>query len=200
MIPERESQIRLAMTNHYSHVIGVDDAPFRRGYRGDVVIVGAIFAGTRLEGVVHGRVRRDGVNSTQRIAEMILKSRFASHLQLVLLQGIAVAGFNVVDIHGLAGMLSKPVMVVMRRPPDFAAIRDALLHNVPGARRKLRLVEAAGDVESMEQVFVQRAGIALSDARVVVRQLALFSHLPEPLRTAHLIAGGMSPMQTRQRA
>ena len=33
----------------------------------------------------------------------------------VLLQGIAVAGFNVVDIHELSRLLSVPVVIVMRR-------------------------------------------------------------------------------------
>ena len=35
-----------------SHVVGFDDAPFARWYRGDVPVVGAVFCGLRLEGVV----------------------------------------------------------------------------------------------------------------------------------------------------
>lgn len=47
------------------HVIGFDDAPFDRLRRGDVPVVGAVFCGSRLEGVVLGRVRRDGANATR---------------------------------------------------------------------------------------------------------------------------------------
>ena len=57
-----------------SHVIAVDDAPFAREHRGDVAIVGTAFAGLRLEGVMLGRVRRDGVNATQRVAALALGS------------------------------------------------------------------------------------------------------------------------------
>ena len=56
------------MSKRISHVIGFDDAPFAPDFRGDVALVGAVFAGPRLEGVLRGRVRRDGVNSTRVIA------------------------------------------------------------------------------------------------------------------------------------
>jgi hypothetical protein len=75
----------------YSHVIGVDDAPFAREHRGDVRVVGTAYAGLRLEGVLSARVRRDGANAARVLAAMIGGSRFASHTRLVLLQGIALA-------------------------------------------------------------------------------------------------------------
>jgi uncharacterized protein len=189
-----------AMKRQISHVIGIDDAPFEPAHRGDVLIVGAVYGGHRLEGVVNSRVRRDGVNSTRRIAEMVKGSRFAAHLQLVMLQGIAFAGFNVVDIHYLNRLLDLPVLVVMRRRPDFQAIREALTERVVGGLRKWRLIESAGEVEPLDSLFVQRVGIELDQAEAVVRQLAISGNLPEPLRTAHLIAGGMSPLETHHRA
>lgn len=187
------------MSRHISHVVGIDDAPFPPSHRGDVLLVGAVFGGGRLEGVLNGRVRRDGVNSTRRIAGMVGDSRYAEQLQLVMLQGIAFAGFNVVDIHGLARLLGLPVLVVMRRRPDLSRIHDALMLKVPGGRRKWRLIEAAGELEPLDNLFVQRVGIELPEAKAVVRQLSVTGHMPEPLRTAHLIAGGMSALQTRQR-
>src|SRR4051812_2564054 len=124
-----------------SHVVGIDDAPFAREHRGDVAIVGAVFAGARLEGILCARVRRDGVNSTRAIAGMIRRSRFTAHLQAVLLQGIALAGFNVVDIHTLHETLEIPVIVVARKRPRLDAIRSALLTRVRGGARKWSLVE-----------------------------------------------------------
>ncbi|GAB4348419.1 MAG: DUF99 family protein [Gammaproteobacteria bacterium] len=188
------------MPRPISHVIGIDDAPFLPGHRGDVMIVGAIYAATRLEGVVHGKIRRDGVNSTTRIAAMIRQSRFAPQLQLILLQGIAFGGFNVVDLPTLSRETELPVLVVMRKRPDLTAIREALLKKVPGGRRKWRLIEQAGEVESMAGLYVQRCGISPDRAAEVLRRFAVSGRLPEPLRTAHLIAGGMSDLETRQRA
>lgn len=182
-----------------SHVIGFDDAPFQRTFRGDVLLVGAVFAGQRLEGVLSGKVRRDGANATRVISEVVARSRFASHLQLVMLQGIAFAGFNVVDIHALHATLGVPVLVVMRRRPDMDAIRRALSSRVPGGARKWRLIERAGPVEVVGRVFVQRAGIDRSHVIRAVKRFAVNSDLPEPLRTAHLIAGGIQSGESRHR-
>jgi hypothetical protein len=118
----------------------------------------------------------------------------------VLLQGIAFAGFNVVDLHALHAALGIPVMVVARKAPNLARIRAALLEHVPGGTRKWRLVERAGPMEPVAGLYVQRAGISAGDAARVLRRTALSGKLPEPLRTAHLVAGGIATGESRHRA
>jgi uncharacterized protein len=184
----------------FSHVIGIDDAPFRREHRGDVRIVGTCFAGLRLEGVLSGRVRRDGANATRAIAALVRGSRFAAHAHALLLQGIAVAGFNVVDLAALHAALALPVLVVARRRPELAAIRAALLERVPGGRRKWQLIERAGPMEPLEGVFVQRAGLTSAEAATLLRASTSMGRIPEPLRVAHLIAGGVTDGHSRGRA
>jgi endonuclease V-like protein UPF0215 family len=188
------------MARRLSHVIGFDDAPFDRNHRGDVAVIGAVYAGARLEGVLAGRVRRDGANATRVLAALVARSRFRAHLQAVLLQGIAFAGFNVVDLPGLHRVLGIPVLAVCRRQPDFAAIRRALLARVPGGRRKWRLIEQLGPMEPAAGLYVQRVGLAHERAAELLARLAIHGRLPEPLRTAHLIAGGLAGGTSRQRA
>lgn len=180
------------MARRISNTIGIDDAPFARTHRGDVAIVGAVFARARLDGVVTSSVRRDGRNSTTQVATMIETSPFDQHIQAVLLQGIAFAGFNVVDIHALQQRLQRPVLVVARRQPDMPAIRRALLERVSGGRLKLALIEKAGPMESLGSVWVQRAGLSLAQARQCVDDLAVHGHMPEPLRVAHILAGALA--------
>lgn len=175
----------------WSHVAGFDDAPFPPQYRGDVLVVGTIFAGARLDGVLSCKVRRDGANAAERLVECVRASRFYPQLHAVLLQGIALAGFNVVDIDRMHEALDRPVVVVSRRRPDLAAIRDALLRHVPGGSRKWRLIEKAGAMERIEGVYVQRAGISRAEVARLLRMHVRNGRVPEPLRTAHLIAGGV---------
>jgi len=183
-----------------SHTVGFDDAPFSPEHRGDVGVVGAVYTRTRQEGVVSGKVRRDGANATDVLSRLVAGSRFAEHLHAVLLQGIAVAGFNVVDIHGLHERVGLPVLVVARRSPDLEAIRRALLERVRGGARKWALVRRAGPMEPAGGVWVQRAGLSLGEAEALVGRLALHGHLPEPLRVAHLVAGGLATGCSRGRA
>jgi endonuclease V-like protein UPF0215 family len=208
------------------NVIGFDDGPFAREHRGDVLLVGAVCAGTRLDGIVSGRVRRDGVDSTRRMIELVRASQFADAIGAVLLQGIAVGGFNVVDIGALSEALGVPVLVVMRRSPNLALVRRALFSDAPparppvrGAARKWALIERAGPIEALEpsrralrragatglqattpRLWVQRAGLSMEAARTLVESTTLHGQIPEALRMAHLIAGGIVTGKSRGRS
>jgi len=185
------------MTRPLSNVLGVDDAPFSRAHRGDVALIGAVCTLARLDGVVVGRARRDGRNATRAIAELLQRSAFEKHVQGIVLQGIAVAGFNVVDIHELHARTRLPVLVVARRAPDLAAIRRALLTRVPGGAQKWSLVERAGPMQALEGVFVQTAGLELARAALFLRDARVHGLLPEALRLAHLIAGALATGHSR---
>ena len=183
-----------------TNVVGFDDAPFEHSHRGDVRIVGAVCCRTRLDGVLSGRVRRDGVNSTDALIELVSGSKFREHIRAVLLQGIALAGFNVVDIRRLSDELGVPVVVTVRRQPRLAMVKDALFDRTPGAARKWSLVESAGPLEKLGELWVQRIGLEREDAIALLRATTLHGNIPEPLRLAHLIAGGVTTGQSRGRA
>ncbi|HEX9163300.1 MAG TPA: DUF99 family protein [Thermoanaerobaculia bacterium] len=178
----------------FSHVIAFDDCAFDREYRGDIGLVGAVFAGGRLDGVVSGRVRRDGANSASVMAGMIFESRFVEHLQLVMLQGIAVAGFNVVDVFELHAATDLPVLVVARKEPDLEAIRDTLTLRIRGGSRKWRIIERLGPMERVGGVWVQRVGLTPGDAAAIVGRFAINGNYPEPLRVVHLLASGLTSL------
>ncbi|WP_018950759.1 DUF99 family protein [Thioalkalivibrio sp. AKL12] len=163
------------MQERLSHVVGFDDAPFARPHRGDVLVVGAVFAGMRLD------------------------SPFAPQLHAILLQGITLAGFNVVDLPALHARTGLPILAVARHAPDLPAIRRALLGPVPGGVRKWRLIEAAGVMEPLAGLYVQRCGLSPEAAQRLLEDQRVHSRLPEPLRVAHMIAGGVTTGASRHR-
>jgi uncharacterized protein len=182
-----------------SHVVGFDDAPFTHEHRGDVRVIGAVYSGLRLEGILSGRVRRDGANATRELIRLVSEAKFAAHLQLIMLQGVALAGFNVVDVPHLFRILDLPVLIVARRAPNLSATRDALLSRVPPGARKWALIQRLGPMEPLAGVFVQRVGLSAAEAEAVIRRTAVHGKIPEPLRTAHLVAGGIATGQSRGR-
>ncbi|MBN1890651.1 MAG: DUF99 family protein [Thermoflexales bacterium] len=186
------------MRKHFSNVIGFDDAPFPAHHKGNVKVVGTVYARLRLDGILIGEVKKDGLNAAKKLVTLISQSRFAAHIQLIMLQGIALAGFNVVDVFYMHEQLGLPILVVSRRLPNMAAIREALL-NMGGGRRKWALIEQLGPMEAVEQVYVQRVGLTLEQASTVVREFSTAGHIPEPLRIAHLIAGAMMNGQSSGR-
>lgn len=190
---------RRVTARRFSNLLGVDDAPFVREHRGDVAIVGTVCTRGRLDGVLTSKVRRDGVDSARRIAAMLRGSHFDEHVQAVVLQGIALAGFNVVDLEALSAAIARPVLVVARREPDMAAVRSALL-KLRGGAKKWALVQRAGAMEPLAGVWVQRAGLTAREATQLVEQSRVHGALPEPLRLAHLIAGALGRGYSRGRA
>ena len=183
-----------------SHTLGFDDAPFARGDRGPVLVIGTAYAHLRLEGVLSTRVARDGSDATAALATAVSRSKFGGSVKVVLLQGIALAGFNVVDIHALAAVLDVPVVVVMRRPPRYDKVQRALLERTPGGAEKWALIQRAGTPEPVAGVYVQRAGLGLLPTGQLLTALAVNGRIPEPLRVAHLIAGGVTTGESRGRA
>jgi uncharacterized protein len=183
-----------------SNVVGFDDGPFPRGERGgQVLLVGAVCARTRLDGVLSTHVERDGEDATGKIAELLLRSQFAHHIRAVLLDGIAVAGFNVVDIAALHRQIARPVLVVCRRQPRLELIRRAL-QNLPDGQRRWSVIEQAGPMEALAGLHVQRVGLTASEAGDLLASTTLHGKLPEPIRLAHLIAGGIATGHSHGRA
>jgi uncharacterized protein len=187
------------MMRRFSNVIGFDDAPFPAKYTGCVKIVGTVYAKSQLNGILIGAVRRDGTDAAKKLTALISQSKFAESVQMIMLQGIALAGFNVVDIFELYAQLKLPVLIVCRRQPDMNSIRNALLH-MRGGEKKWALIEKLGPMEPAANVYVQRVGLTHQQAVTVMEQFTLTGNIPEPLRVAHMIAGAVMTGQSSGRA
>lgn len=179
--------------------IGFDDAPFDRGRRGDVAIAGVVCAGTRFEGLVWGRARRDGWNATAELVRLLAGGKFLPQLHLVLLDGIAFGGFNVVDLAALAETLGRPCVAVMRRPPDLDAVERAM-RRLPHPDRRLELLRRAGPVHRAGPFAFQVRGAAPDETGRALARLTDRGAVPEPLRLAHLVAGAVATGQSGKRA
>lgn len=180
-------------------LIGIDDAPFDKFNDNEVLVVGTIFRGGNfMDGVVSTKVDVDGDDSTDKIAEMINKCKFKPQLQAIILDGIAVGGFNVIDIEKLNKKTNLSVIVVMRDYPDLKKIKSVLkkLHK----EDKIELLKKAGKVYKAGKIHVQVCGIDLEAAKEILKLSCTHSYLPEPIRIAHLIASGVTEGESRGRA
>lgn len=189
MLEELLSYMRQHMRKEI-RVLGIDDSPFDRKKYTDVLVVGAFFRGGRmLDGILSTKVKKDGINSTSKLIEMINKSKFHPQLRAILLDGIALAGFNVVDIKKLNEKTKIPVIVIMRQYPDKARMFRAL--RKIKQERKIKLVEKAGSIHKINRIYIQFAGISLEEAEEIIEITTTYADIPEPIRIAHIIASGI---------
>ncbi len=182
-----------------ARVLGIDDAPFDKFHDKTALIVGCFYRSNKLlEGVLSTNVCVDGDDATDKIGEMINSSKFKPQIQVVFLDGIAVAGLNVIDIQRLHNMIKIPVIVVMRRRPNKDAIKDVL--KGLNMEKKIKFIENAGDVFSFDNIFFQKAGINEDEAREYLKLSIRTSDIPEALRIAHIIGAGIVKGESRGRA
>jgi endonuclease V-like protein UPF0215 family len=171
-------------------VLGIDDSPFDKFKDRYATVIGVFFrGGNYADGVVSTKIRVDGMNSTSKLADMINRSRFKSQLRCMFLDGINMAGFNVIDIHKLYSLTKIPVVVLVRRKPDLDNIKRILKRL--GMQRKIKLLDKAGAPKKAGRVYIQFAGISFDEAKKIIKTTATRSYLPEPLRIAHLIGAGL---------
>ncbi|MFW6297427.1 MAG: DUF99 family protein [Desulfosalsimonas sp.] len=180
-----------------SNVVGFDDAPFERNHRGGVSIVGTVYADQRFDGVLVGEIQKDGFDAAEKLADLVRGSRFAEHIRLIMLQGIAFGGFNVVDVFELHEHLALPVLVVARKQPDMEAIKKALLGEIKQGARKWEVIKRLGPMEKLGNIFIQRVGLSPEQAKTVLDRLCIHGNIPEPLRSAHMIATALVNGQSR---
>ena len=180
-------------------VLGIDDAPFDKFKKGNVLVVGTMYRGGQwIDGILSTKIAIDGNDSTSKLINMINKSKFKPQLQCIILDGIALGGFNIIDINELNKKTRIPVLVVIRIMPDFKKIQAALKKlKKPG---KYKLIEKAGKVHKLGKVYVQVAGLKLEQAKQILKVTCTHSLLPEPIRVAHLIAAGVTTGESKGNA
>ena len=180
-------------------IIGFDDAPFKKADR-EVLVLGTVYrGGSWMDGLVSFHVEVDGDDATEKVIHSVNKTKHKPQLQAVLFDGIAFGGFNIIDIKEVNKKTKLPVIVVIRDYPNFDRIKKAI-KNVPNHEKKSRLIEKAGKVYKAGKIFCQIAGISLEKAVEIIKITSTHSHIPEPLRVAHLIASGVVEGESRGRA
>jgi uncharacterized protein len=171
-------------------VVGFDDAPFVRHTNAPVGVAGVICAGTRFEGMVWGEVKADGWNGTDTLCNLLIGGKFLPQLHLVLLDGICLGGFNVIDLPSLARRLERPCVAVMRKLPNFLKI-EAALRQLPHPEKRLQVIRRAGTIYEHPPFYFQVYGAAPETIALVLKRLTDRGNVPEALRIAHLIGAAI---------
>ena len=180
-------------------ILGIDDASFDKFADRKAMVIGTLFRGGQwLDGVMTGMVDVDGDDATDVLAAMVGRSRFRSQLQCIMLDGIALGGFNIVDIEALSQKTGLPVIAVMRTHPNLEKIHATL--RKLGKGDKIPLLERAGTIYKGEGMHFQVKGASEEEAREFLKLSTTRANIPEPLRVAHLIGAGIGKGESTGRA
>ncbi len=179
-------------------IVGFDDCAFTRKQK-DTLVVGAIYrGGSHLDGLISTKIKVDGLDSTEKLTECIKKSKHYDQLRIIMLNGITLGGFNIVDINKLFSDTELPVISIVRQNPNLTLIQKAL-ENFQDSRIRLDLIKKAGRINRLEIqnnitqgiLHYQMAGIENEIAEKIIKLTSTRSIVPEPLRAADLICSGL---------
>lgn len=179
--------------------IGFDDAPHPRRRGASVAIAGVVCRGTRFEGLLWGHVRKDGWGATERLVEMLRASKYLPQVHMVLIDGIAFGGLNVVDLAALATAVERPCVAVMRRQPDLVAMERAI-RALPRPEQRLERLRRAGPIHTRPPFVFQVCGLDPDRTHDALVRLTDTGHVPEALRLAHLVTSAVRDGESRGRA
>jgi hypothetical protein len=186
-------------------ILGIDDGAFVPRSKAMVPVIGVVFRGGKFfDGVLKTEVAVDGDDATAAIVKLINNSRHKQQLKVLMLDGITVGGFNVIDIKSLHAATNIPVIVVNRKKPDVKNVKKGLKH-FEDFEKRWDAVKNAGKIKEFvvkdsKKIFYQSVGMNDSDAEEVIRLSCTHSYLPEPLRAAHLIATAVASGESKGRA
>lgn len=183
-------------------VVGIDDSPFAFK-SGKVLIVGVVMRlPSYVEGVMRTECTIDGTDANDALEKMIAGSRFFEQLKLIMIDGVALGGFNVVDISRLYDKTGIPSATVTRDPPDMVKISDALKAHFPDWENRLEVIvrqELTAIPTAHKPIYVSTAGIAVDEASKLMCECTVCGNIPEPIRIAHLISSAMVKGESRGR-
>jgi endonuclease V-like protein UPF0215 family len=181
----------------FIRVLGIDDGPFKFTDE-RVPIVGILMRGTYIDGVMTSDVQVDGKDATGTVIEMVNGSRYKEQVRVIMVDGIALGGFNVVDLEEVNERTGIPIMSVTRDKPDFEAMKDVLRSKFDDWERRWGIVSkgtlqvSKGTLQVIDTehkpLHIKVIGMDEADTCEIVTRSIVRGALPEPIRVAHLVA------------
>ena len=144
-----------------------------------------------IDGFVFGSATLEGNDATDEILSMY-KRLSRPDISYLLISGIIISMYNIVDLKKISETLSIPVIGVTYQ--DSTGIEDSIKHHFPDSfESKLEKYHSLKPREKIKlhtsfDVFVRREGCTLSDVTYLLNKLTLQGSFPEPLRVAQILA------------
>lgn len=173
-------------------IIGIDDGGFDRFSKNiKIPVYGVIMKGAAyVDGIIQTQMDRDDSSATQIIIDLISSSSHELQIQAIFLQGLTIAGFGIIDINEVFQKIKIPTIVVLRKFPDYDNILLALKKIFDDWENRWQMIGNAGEpykIQSQPKLYLQVAGISISDAISLTKKCSMVGTIPEALRIAHFI-------------
>lgn len=144
-----------------------------------------------IDGFVFGSATLEGDDATDTILEMFDELQ-RPDINYVLISGLIVSMYNIINIKKLADSLQIPIIGVSFH--DSNGLEDAIKYHFPNSfELKIKEYKKLGQREKIildnsHSLYIRKEGCTLKDVRTLLNQLTLHGSIPEPIRVSQLLA------------
>lgn len=178
--------------------VGIDDGFFPidcKELRCRTLLVAVLCKGLQAEDVKIEPITVDGLDGTQVALKLI--RRLSKAPEVIFIDGVTVAGFNIVDPEELHSKTGIPVVTVFKHELNLKKIREALEKHFPDWGIRYGIIEKVYRHSTHVQtpwrpLRISTYGIPPYRAADYIIRLQNTSPIPEPLRLADIIASGLT--------
>ncbi|MDI6691080.1 MAG: DUF99 family protein [Candidatus Bathyarchaeota archaeon] len=175
-------------------IVGVEDGSFQKGVTRETFLAMVLLKQASIENVKVTKITVDGLNATKKLADTLKEWKFDA----IMLAGVSFAGFNLIDPTIIYEKFKKPVIVISRTKPNNRAVKRALKRHFEDWETRWKVFKKLGPIykivtrNSAAPLYIETVGANVKWASNIIRSLCFCGRVPEPLRTARLIARGLS--------
>lgn len=147
-----------------------------------------------IDGFVFGSAALEGNDATDQILHMY-KELGRSDINYIIISGLIISMYNIVNIKKLHDSLQIPVIGVTYNESD--GLEDAIKHHFPKSfESKINEYEKIGARERITlhtsyDLFVRYEGCTINEIKPLLNELTLQGSIPEPLRISQLLANAL---------
>ncbi len=175
-------------------VIGITSGPIGNK---DAVVFGIIIRSGVIEGALSTRVAVNGCDGTKKILRMIAGSRFKTQIKAIALNGIAIAGLNVVDVNELEKKLNVNVFIVTRKKPKVmklvGAVKKFSTSNGLDRNSQIKIIK------EFAKNTPRRFGSFYIQGRVAGGMENISAMLFDAVRASHIVARALATGESKGR-
>jgi uncharacterized protein len=144
-----------------------------------------------IDGFVFGKCTIEGDDATDEILDMYSRLN-RDDVNFILVSGIIISMYNIVDIKRICKVTKIPVMGVTYK--DSEGIEDAIKHRFPDTyQKKVEQYRNLGSrtpisLHTGHKLYLRTEGCLTIEAKKLLDLFTLQGSIPEPLRIAQLLA------------
>ncbi|MGC8649128.1 MAG: DUF99 family protein [Candidatus Micrarchaeia archaeon] len=164
----------------------------------DTLLVGIISKNDEIEGIVSTYIEVDGTDSTNKIIKLVKNTRFKDQIKIIAINGLGIAGLNILDVFSLEKELKIKVVSLTRKKPHPQKLINAL--EAFSKETKKDIKNRIELVKKLKKLNIIRINNLYAQTTLDEKEIKKFvKEIFKMLRLAHMIASGVTKRESKNR-